>query len=450
MSKIEVNTVEPQCGTTLTLGGSGDTVALGSGASQTGFGRTGTVDWVTTPKTSTFTAVNGEGYFINSGSALTANLPAGSAGAIVSFSDYARNFATYNFSVSPNGSEKIGGQASDAKLSVDGQAATFVYVDSTKGWINIQNAEDTETGLEPYVAATGGNTTITCGDYKTHIFTSPGPFSVSNSGGACGSNTVEYLVVAGGAGGGTGSGGGGGGAGGYRTTYPSPATGGLPVAIQCYPIDVGAGGSATQSPTPSYPPSATNNGSNSVFSSITSAGGGGGGQEGSPAALRIGADGGSGGGGAYSSASPGGSGNTPPTPVPQGNNGGQGGCTYGGGGGGGASAVGANQSGGSGGAGGIGTAIACAAIGPTSPSYGTPGPASGRYFSGGGGGGGQQPGPTFGPGGAGGGGRGGYYPGPTGGTAGTDNTGGGGGGGGGTTNAALGGSGIVIIRYKFQ
>ena len=62
MSKIEVNTVEPQCGTTLTLGGSGDTVQLGSGASQTGFGRTGTVDWVTTPKTTSFTAVDGEGY----------------------------------------------------------------------------------------------------------------------------------------------------------------------------------------------------------------------------------------------------------------------------------------------------------------------------------------------------------------------------------------------------
>jgi hypothetical protein len=31
MSKIEVNTVEPQCGTTLTLGESGDTVTLGCG-----------------------------------------------------------------------------------------------------------------------------------------------------------------------------------------------------------------------------------------------------------------------------------------------------------------------------------------------------------------------------------------------------------------------------------
>ena len=56
MSKIEVNTVEPQCGTTLTLGASGDTVQLASGASQSGFGRTGTVDWQTTKKTASFAA----------------------------------------------------------------------------------------------------------------------------------------------------------------------------------------------------------------------------------------------------------------------------------------------------------------------------------------------------------------------------------------------------------
>ena len=65
MSKIEVNAIEPQCGTTLTLGASGDTVTLGSGASQTGFGRTGTVDWDTTAKTASFTAVSGNGYFVN-------------------------------------------------------------------------------------------------------------------------------------------------------------------------------------------------------------------------------------------------------------------------------------------------------------------------------------------------------------------------------------------------
>ena len=45
-------------GSAVTLGACGGTVALASGATQTGFGRTGTVDWQTTPKTATFTAVS--------------------------------------------------------------------------------------------------------------------------------------------------------------------------------------------------------------------------------------------------------------------------------------------------------------------------------------------------------------------------------------------------------
>ena len=53
-------------GSAVTLGRCGGTVALASGATQTGFGRTGTVDWQTgSIKTSTFTAANGEGYFVN-------------------------------------------------------------------------------------------------------------------------------------------------------------------------------------------------------------------------------------------------------------------------------------------------------------------------------------------------------------------------------------------------
>ena len=71
-STIKVNNIQNQCGAniinensdTITIGASGDTIALASGASQTGFGRTGTVDWQTTPKTTTFTAADGEGYFI--------------------------------------------------------------------------------------------------------------------------------------------------------------------------------------------------------------------------------------------------------------------------------------------------------------------------------------------------------------------------------------------------
>ncbi len=187
-STIKVNNIQNQCGAniinensdTITIGASGDTIALASGASQTGFGRTGTVDWQTTPKTATFTAVNGEGYFVDTAtSAVTVNLPAGSAGAIVAVSDYARNFGTYNFTIAANGSEKIGGETADAKLNVDGQAATFVYVDSTKGWINVQNAEDTETGLTGFIMATGG-TTSDCGNCRIHTFTGPGTFCVSS------------------------------------------------------------------------------------------------------------------------------------------------------------------------------------------------------------------------------------------------------------------------------
>ena len=39
MSKIEVNEIDKQNGSTLTLGGSGTAVTLASGATQSGFGR---------------------------------------------------------------------------------------------------------------------------------------------------------------------------------------------------------------------------------------------------------------------------------------------------------------------------------------------------------------------------------------------------------------------------
>ena len=97
-STIKVNNIQNQCGAniinessnTITIGASGDTVSLASGASQSGFGRTGTVNWVTTKKTANFTAVSGEGYFCDtSGGAFTLTLPSSpSAGDIVGFKDY--------------------------------------------------------------------------------------------------------------------------------------------------------------------------------------------------------------------------------------------------------------------------------------------------------------------------------------------------------------------------
>ena len=157
-------------------------MALASGASQTGFGRSGSVNWDTSSiKTSTFTAADGNGYFCNtSGGAFTVNLPAGSAGAIVAFSDYTRTFDAQNLTISPNGSEKIGGIASDAKLDTIGQTATFVYVDANEGWINTQETSVSVTGTPPYIVATGGTIT-TSGDFKIHTFLAPGTFEVTQT-----------------------------------------------------------------------------------------------------------------------------------------------------------------------------------------------------------------------------------------------------------------------------
>ena len=485
MSKIEVDEITQQSGTTLTVGGgacktatvdattvtigrSGGTVSLASGATQSGFGRAGSVNWQTgSLKTANFTAADGEGYFINSSSEITASLPAGSAGAIVAFADYARNFSTNNFRISPNGSEKIGGVADDAFLNVDGQSITLVYVDSTKGWINVQNAEDTETGVVPsFVAASGGTVTTVCTNFKVHTFTSPGTFTVTNAGNEAGSNKISYLVVAGGgAGGGANGGGGGGGAGGFRfancTSMPSPQSSPLaaPVAITAstaaFPITIGAGGSGSTGSHSSAPGFQGGDGNNSIFSTITSTGGGGGGGA-NPNGTSAGRSGGSGGGEGGMSASGGpGSGNTPPVSPPQGNDGGDTNPSIEsnqGSGGGGAAAAGSGNGppttkGGDGGSGSFVVQTGFAG------GNGTTGPVSGaRYFAGGGGANSEgAPASCQGAGGAGGGGAGAQSGSHA--TAGTANTGGGGGGI--DTNppgadSGNGGSGIVIIRYKFQ
>ena len=446
-----------QCGTTITVGASGDTVALAAGASSSGFGRTGAVDWDTTPKTATFSAVNGTGYFVNTTSGVvTANLPAGSAGDIVALSDYASTWDSNAITVSPDGSDKINGGNYSTDLTTAGLSVTLIYIDGTQGWKNIDDATTNVTGINHYVEATGGNTTITCGDYKIHVFTGPGALCVTSGGTAApcsgtGSNLVDYLVLAGGAGGG-GPHGGGGGGGGMRTFMPAStpmaAPAGLAVPIQPYAITVGGGGSSgTGSGAPKT-------GSDSIFSSITSAGGGGGGSNGGGNA----ADGGSGGGGGGNTpASPStvGSGNTPSVSPAQGKDGGLGGTVPNlvGGGGGGANACGAATPGCGGGTGGDGGYIPDAMIGPTAPSYGTPGPVgSTRYWAGGGGGGGWYPKPGA-CGGAGGGAAGGNTLGGAGCNAAVNTAGGGGGGNSGDAPGGpggSGGSGLVVVRYKFQ
>jgi hypothetical protein len=480
------------------LGDSGDTIIIPAGATitnsgtATGFGRTGTVDWDTTKKTSGFTAVSGVGYFCDTTSAaFTVTLPLSpSAGAIVAVADYANTFATNNLTVGRNGSN-IAGSAVNGTLKTKGISVTFVYVDSTQGWIVTDSGNRSELPTDLYVTATGGTIT-TCGNYKIHTFTGPGTFTVSCAGNPTGSNSVDYLVVAGGGGGGGTSAAGGGGAGGFRysnSTFPVACAPGaprasataIPVTATTYPITVGSGGAGRTG----SPGQNGSSGNNSIFSTITSAGGGGGGSDGSPTSgagatpsvpglggYATGLSGGSGGGTRGTYLTPGvpqpnnyywnpaiglygGVGNTPPVSPPQGSQGGMGydaiNCNSQSGGGGGAMAIGSSARGpgqgvNTGGAGGAGAGLPNA--------FGTSGePSGGYYYFSGGGGGGQDP--TTGPGGTGGiggGGTGGGKPNATAGIAGTANTGGGGGGGGAGpgANGASGGSGIVVIRYKYQ
>jgi len=438
MSEIKVNKISPRSGTDVQLGDSGDTFTIPSGATinnqgtATNFGATGSASWVTTVKTSGFTAVAGEGYFVNTtGGAVSVNLPAGTAGAVVAIKDYAKTFDTNACTLVQNGSDKIGGSTVNAKLTTEGIAVTLVFIDSTQGWLVTDSGLQTEAPTPQFITATGGTITTVCTNFKVHTFTGPGTFTVCSVGNAAGSNSVDYLVAAGGGGGGVGPSGanmgGGGGGGGYRESsgaasgcYSASPVGAcvsaLPVTATGFPIVVGAGGTGIG---PSAAPGPA--GSNSSFSTITSTGGGGGGS-GGPGATG-GSGGGAGGGGSYS----GGAGNTPPVSPAQGTNGGDGGGTGAGGGGGGATGAGvAGLPGPAGGPGGVGA---------TSSISGSP---VGR--AGGGGGNGSSPDGGGSPCGSG------TSPG---GAAGANRAGGAGGSHHPYTTAGA-GSGIVIIRYKFQ
>ena len=462
MSEIKVNKISPRaaCGTT-TLGDSGDTFTIPSGVTisnsgtASGFGSTGEVSWNTTVQTaSSVSGVAGVGYFMNTtGNTITLNLPAGTAGSSIAVADYAAQFQNNNLTISPNGSQKIGGVNASVTLSTEGQSAYFVYIDDTQGWINVIDSTSNIRG-NAFLEATGGTVT-TSGNDKIHTFTGPGTFAVTNTAVCATNNIVSYLVVAGGGAGGAGNAGGGG-AGGYRevkspvTPYTASPLDGYPsapnrvtVTATSFPITVGGGGTAG-------PVSATAAGAGnpSVFSTITSTGGGGG-ASGRwtpsvpyPSAATAAQPGGSGGGGVVNNTTqqPGGTGNTPPVSPSQGNSGGISGSppNFSSGGGGGAGAAGTGGTGPTaGGNGGNGVATEITGSSVTRAGGGAGNGYAGCFAgTGGTGGGGSSPGVAG-----------------TVGQNGTANTGGGASGGAGACGGSaggVGGSGVVIIRYKFQ
>ena len=112
-------------GTSIALGASGDIVA-------------GT-DWQSV-KTSNFTAVAGEGYFVNTtGGVVTMTLPtSATAGDTITVHDYAGTFDSNNLTVNRN-SHKIQGDASNLTVATERAAFMLVYIDATQGWLLTEN-----------------------------------------------------------------------------------------------------------------------------------------------------------------------------------------------------------------------------------------------------------------------------------------------------------------------
>ena len=300
-SIIKVNTVQDQDGNniinenanTITIGKSGDTVQVASGASLVGAG----IEWQSSIVTATtLTAEAGKGYWIDTTSnACTVTFPgSASVGDRIILTDYARNWATNAVTINQNSLKFQGNTSPNPVYDTNGQSVDIVYSGTTKGWI--PNSDDDVTLETP----------------QTY--------------------TAEYTVLAGGASGGKGEGGGGG-AGGLLTNFGGTAINITPGSV--YTVTVGAGGAAQTTQDRDG-----NDGLDSVLSgtgitTITSIGGGAG-----TYGNKAGNDGGSGGGGSGNQpASAGGSGT-----APQGNDGGNGigGTPGGGGGGGGLGGVGGN------------------------------------------------------------------------------------------------------------
>ena len=90
-------------------------------------------------KTSAYTAVNGDGCLVNTGSAVTITLPASpSLGDFVRVIDFTGQAATNNITVARNG-QNIQGVASNLTIATNRAAIGLVYTNSTQGWILIEN-----------------------------------------------------------------------------------------------------------------------------------------------------------------------------------------------------------------------------------------------------------------------------------------------------------------------
>ena len=297
-----------------TSDGSADQVLKTDGAGNLSFTDvSGGISWQSSIKTSSFTAVAGEGYWINTTSgAVTMTLPASaSVGDTVEIVDYARTWGSNNVTINQNSLNFQGYSSPNPVYDVDGQSVRLVYSGSTNGWIPTSDDDVTDEVPQTY--------------------------------------DIDYLVIAGGGGGGKDKAGGGG-AGGLRNSFSSETSGGggsseagftSVSAGTVFTVTVGGGGAGSTNAFGEGTNGSTSSVAASGFTTVSSTGGGGGGSNNSPP----GRDGGSGGGGAENTSGSGGSGT-----ANQGFDGAAGvaGSSTAGGGGGAGSAGNTNRNGGSG------------------------------------------------------------------------------------------------------
>ena len=141
-----------------------------------------------------FTAVAGNGYYVNTTSAaITVTLPATpSVGNSIGIVDYAGTFDTNNLIINPNGNKLEGGTA-NLELTGDREGVTLNYIDSTQGWLCNSGINEGTDALTPQVVSID--------------------FLVIAGGGSGGESTSTQLTS------------GGGGAGGYRTSTQTVGVG---------------------------------------------------------------------------------------------------------------------------------------------------------------------------------------------------------------------------------
>ena len=91
-------------------------------------------DWQSAPKTSNFTAVAGEGYFVDTTSnKVTVTLPTSpSSGDEIVFQDYAGTYDTNDIIFTSN--DKIQGRTDDFKCTTEHGTVNLVYQNAIKGW----------------------------------------------------------------------------------------------------------------------------------------------------------------------------------------------------------------------------------------------------------------------------------------------------------------------------